>query len=238
MKFFQWKRFKCKGSVLISTIIAGALIGILGIGCSRLMGAVMNAANATHIATQAEQYAKAQGGLLRGTEYKNLAAVAKKNITSDGDFKYEITMGAESDYDASTKQRIMTVNVYHDTDTAPIYSLDVPRYSKEVGGAEDYIVEQWHSGSEWYRVWKSGFIEQGGIATSSNGVASSSGKSGSRTYTFRKPFRDANYTITCSPHERKDTSDDSHEGIFNLTKTNFSLLQLDYGSIRWRAEGY
>ncbi len=230
MEFFQWKRFKCKGSVLISTIIAGALIGILGIGCSRLMGAVMNAANATHIATQAEQYAKAQAGLLRGTKYEDLAAIAKKNITSDGTFKSEVLMGAESVYDTSTNQRTMTVNVYHENDTLPIYSLDVPRYSKEVGGAEDYIVEQWHSGSEWYRVWKSGFIEQGGNTSVS--------RHSFATVNLRKPFSNGNYTVSCNGGNYTDTGDWAGGAVRKLSASQIQMIGYVSVSISWRCEGY
>lgn len=230
----NFRKFLCKksmGSALITTIIAGAMIGGLGLAASKLVGSIINAASATQIATQAEQYAKAQGGLLRGTEYKNLAAVAKKNITSDGDFKYEITMGAESDYDASTKQRIMTVNVYHDTDTAPIYSLDVPRYSKEIGGAEDYIVEQWHSGSEWYRVWKSGFIEQGGKI--------SIGEDATKIVTLKKSYNNTSYNVIAS-FNAWDSDNYPAMGAWVNAKNTIKIFNgNEYTNIAyWRTDGY
>ena len=32
------------------------------------------------------------------------------------------------------------------------------------------IVEEWHDGSEWYRAWSSGFIEQGGVVSIPNSI--------------------------------------------------------------------
>ena len=50
-----------------------------------------------------------------------------------------------------------------------------------------YIVETWHSDTEWYRVWSDGWIEQGGRkATSSNS---------SHAVTFYKQFSDTNYSV-------------------------------------------
>ena len=32
------------------------------------------------------------------------------------------------------------------------------------GSGVETVVEHWHEGTEWYRVWSDGFIEQGGIS--------------------------------------------------------------------------
>lgn len=41
-----------------------------------------------------------------------------------------------------------------------------------MGGGNSKVIEEWHEGTEWYRVWSSGLIEQGGLAditSASNG---------------------------------------------------------------------
>lgn len=55
------------------------------------------------------------------------------------------------------------------------------------GGGISTIVDEWREGSEWYRVWSNGLIEQGGIGTTaSNGIVS---------LTFKKPFAAASYFL-------------------------------------------
>lgn len=52
----------------------------------------------------------------------------------------------------------------------------------------DYVVESYNDGQNWYRVYKSGWVEQGGV---SSGATSGNGQ----TVVFLKPFKDTNYTI-------------------------------------------
>lgn len=54
------------------------------------------------------------------------------------------------------------------------------------------IVEEWHEGTEWYRVWSSGLIEQGGVAVTTNAMA---------TVTLRKAYSDTNYHATAMIYE-------------------------------------
>lgn len=52
-----------------------------------------------------------------------------------------------------------------------------------------YVSETYHNGSEWYRVWSDGFIEQGGcIHSSGTGVSD-------KTITFLKPFSTTSYVF-------------------------------------------
>lgn len=37
-----------------------------------------------------------------------------------------------------------------------------------MGGGKSKVIEEWHEGTEWYRVWSDGFIEQGGMVYRSN----------------------------------------------------------------------
>lgn len=52
-------------------------------------------------------------------------------------------------------------------------------------GAGATVVETYHNGTEWYRVWSDGWVEQGGLATMSHDVA----------HNLLKPFADANYSV-------------------------------------------
>lgn len=54
-------------------------------------------------------------------------------------------------------------------------------YLKANGGGNYKVIEEWHEGTEWYRVWSSGLIEQGGLADVTN---ASNGKD----VTFLKAF--------------------------------------------------
>ena len=55
-----------------------------------------------------------------------------------------------------------------------------------VGTAIDYIVESYRNGTEWYEVYKSGKVRQGGYKGAS--------KNGGYTCTFNKPMSNTNYT--------------------------------------------
>lgn len=60
-------------------------------------------------------------------------------------------------------------------------------YLKSNGGGISKVIEEWHEGTEWYRVWSSGLIEQGGEIECANGIAA---------ITLPKPYSDANYHAT------------------------------------------
>lgn len=53
----------------------------------------------------------------------------------------------------------------------------------------DYIVETYQNGTEWYRVWKSGWIEQGGVIPLTSSAQYTIDK------TFLKPFADTTFYI-------------------------------------------
>lgn len=77
------------------------------------------------------------------------------------------------------------------------------------GGGNSKLVEEWHEGTNWYRKWSSGFIEQGGaIPKLSNGNA---------TIQLNKPFTTASYTVLVST--RADDSEYTAGRMFTLAKT-------------------
>lgn len=67
------------------------------------------------------------------------------------------------------------------------------------------VVETWLSGTEWYRVWSDGWIEQGGY------------NNGSHTVTFVKPFSNTNYYFNFGFMRDAYTNE-----AFNFYKTNKS----------------
>lgn len=96
-------------------------------------------------------------------------------------------------------------------------------------GLGDYVVEsQVNADGSWYRKYKSGWLEQGGL------VASTYSPTGT-IQTFIKPYTDANYTLTATAR-----------GLFDLTflitsktATTFSCAYSSsgVGAYDWRAEG-
>ena len=98
----------------------------------------------------------------------------------------------------------------------------------------DYVVEsQVNSDGSWYRKYKSGWLEQGGLAKSNADV----------TVTLLKPFADTNYSVQCT--NRRLSTSDGWGWIFvlNMTATSFMARACyaggDTTNIRamWEAKG-
>ena len=95
----------------------------------------------------------------------------------------------------------------------------------------DYVVESkvpTESDPSWYRKYKSGWLEQGGL------VASTSGATGT-VQTLLKPFANANYTLTATARGTFDRT----FLITSKTATTFSCAYSSsaVGAYDWRAEG-
>ena len=74
----------------------------------------------------------------------------------------------------------------------PFHALDY-NYFEEVLSGMDYVVDSYADASgNWYRVYKSGWVEQGGLSNTMNG-------STLITVTFLKPMADANYATNIAP---------------------------------------
>ena len=94
----------------------------------------------------------------------------------------------------------------------------------------DYVVETYNDGTNWYRVYKSGWVVQGGRYETAVNVES---------YTFLKPFAEIP-TIIASPSSFSRTSyNDFGIDIYNLTTTGFTkqCLRSVGTGWGWRAEG-
>ena len=98
----------------------------------------------------------------------------------------------------------------------------------------DYVVEsQVNSDGSWYRKYKSGWLEQGGLAKSNEDV----------TVTLLKPFADTNYSVQCT--NRRLSTSDGWGWIFvlNMTATSFMARACYAGgditniNAMWEAKG-
>ena len=93
-----------------------------------------------------------------------------------------------------------------------------------------YVTKTWSSGTEWYRVWSDGFIEQGGHGTGS-------------ACTFNKPFSNKNYTFNVQPSSGYSSHPDwiaAYEKRPSRTTTGTGISWYEGGDQGWdwRASGY
>ena len=88
---------------------------------------------ANKISLQAQQYASAEADIVRMTAYSDLVNTDKTLITGTQYYK-EILVGQEQDYSDEIKERIVTINIYKDADSVPLFSLNVPRLSADING--------------------------------------------------------------------------------------------------------
>ena len=101
-----------------------------------------------------------------------------------------------------------------------------------------YIIETWNEGTEWYRVWSDGWIEQGGTT----GLITSGDSYNSKTITFKKSFTNTNYTFTsCANKYSTKNGLGTAYPPFIFTKNNTSIIIGKYSwtdGIDWYACGY
>jgi len=105
----------------------------------------------------------------------------------------------------------------------------------------DYVVESWNSGANWYRKYRSGWIEQGGIYDSGSIQANFS-----TTVNFYIPFVSIPVNINGIANRGDDviTSSDGSVSIGAITNTTVSLFSRRISAsggaryIIWEAKGY
>lgn len=91
-----------------------------------------------------------------------------------------------------------------------------------------YVTETYHSGTEWYRVWSDGWIEQGGNILS-----------GTHLF-FRKAFTTTDYTITGNETGRQAEDNNCRAVKFRNIHTNtcYVVAPNNPVSVSWKACGY
>lgn len=97
--------------------------------------------------------------------------------------------------------------------------------------ARNYVKETWKSGESWYRIWNDGWIEQGGVITSSTDKTV--------TVTLLKPMTTTNYSVMLTETDATTISNNSRNSTLDRdsrTKTSFSCYHNRHTI--WYAYGY
>lgn len=97
-------------------------------------------------------------------------------------------------------------------------------------GAGATVVETYRNGTEWYRVWSDGWLEQGGY-----GVTSGSGKK--KDIVLLKPYIDADYTITYANLGGTHNYEYNDAWVSDKTSTSFSFNRWGAYAFSWYACG-
>ena len=123
---------KFRGSgLLVMALVGAAVVGVTSLSLAKANSIAINSMGSNKVALQAQQYAAAKGELIRATKYSDLTAQGKANIGNTG-FQDEVVVGAETDVDATTKKKEVTVRVYKTGETVPRSSIIVTRYNKSL----------------------------------------------------------------------------------------------------------
>ena len=106
------------------------------------------------------------------------------------------------------------------------------------GGGSSKVVEEWHQGTEWYRVWSDGFIEQGGSLESSSAISN-------KTISLPKEMPNADYSLTITANTSGGWAARSYMGYQEKTAISFGLKCDIYNNdgnwfrgYSWIAAGY
>lgn len=96
----------------------------------------------------------------------------------------------------------------------------------------DYVVERGGSGTEWYEIWKSGRIRQGGRSNTVSGGATVS-------VTFLKEMADTNYTISFAPIGNYTAQAEANDCVsaYNTTGMTFTSGHIANVVFSWVIEG-
>ena len=96
----------------------------------------------------------------------------------------------------------------------------------------DYVVESYNDGTNWYRKYKSGWIEQGGQTPTVAGGATT-------TVTLLKPYNNAVYNVVVQPVGAYTPAGEANNVIPTRTTTNFIIAcgQIAEQVFSWHAEG-
>ena len=114
-------------------------------------------------------------------------------------------------------------------------NTEIANTKKSITGISDYIIESYRNGTEWYEVYKSGKVRQGGRFTV---------MSGTETLTLLKRYANTNFSYGCFPVEGIIGNDYSLWGVHKVAdvdKIYFRIGgdQMAVGSAKmcWWAEG-
>lgn len=98
-----------------------------------------------------------------------------------------------------------------------------------------YVIENYKDGTNWWRIWSDGWVEQGGKTGNlpSNAVT---------TVTLLKALTTTDYNVQLAPHYFGGTSDGWNENqwVTSVATNNFGIYNSAavYGGVYWYACGY
>lgn len=214
--------------------------------------AVTSAKNAAVSATSAAGAAEEAQGLISKAEYGFLERDKKYAV---GDIAYTtqlpagyylecVTAGTTGNTEPSISVESENVN----DGTVKWGVKNIQDASKGLTQAETRIstleahtvIETYRNGTEWYRVWSDGWLEQGGYVTRSSNTSSTV-----ITINFLKPFADEDYVMYGGIRSTESTTSVTYRGVGvqceNATdvrsKTGFKMLKHPYASKFWYACG-
>ena len=122
---------KHKGSAALACVIVFALVSsMLGLSTAKVTQAAMNGTSSNQISAEAAQIAQSDAELLRSVSYQEVAPSSRKAVEGTP-FQHEMTVSSESDYNASVKQKTVTIKVFKGAETNPRSELRLVRYSAE-----------------------------------------------------------------------------------------------------------
>lgn len=158
-------------------------------------------------------------------------AVTKGNVITDGGVKW--TVIASQIIDIAISSKTITVTFIDGTNKTLI-----TQDTEKPADMSDYIIESYRNGTEWYEVYKSGKVRQGGWL-----AATSSGRTA--TITFLKPFADTNYNPLGMPTggTLAETITWQYAGVVYGSNKNATNMQVRVGpsnrcnGYTWIAEG-
>lgn len=115
--------------VLVMAIVSS----LFSLGSAKVTQAAMNANGSHSIAMQAGAYASGKAEILKKEGYSDLKNQGKTPIANSNGFYDEVSVGAESVYDAekNIKQKECQIRVYHKDDVLPRSTIKLIRYSAE-----------------------------------------------------------------------------------------------------------
>ena len=94
-----------------------------------------------------------------------------------------------------------------------------------------YVTETYRNGTEWYRLWSDGWLEQGGALVSNSSFV---------VYNFLKPFADTNYALLCAQNSGGLGEQSNGMVISKQSESTFGVL-FTIGSTglayTWQAKG-
>ena len=124
----------------------------------------------------------------------------------------------------SVRYRAMVQLANEATDEALITATSaLQQIANKVDRSEaDYVVETYQDGTEWYRVYKSGWIEQGGVVK--KGSSLGDGETWDQTIPFLKPFKNTNYSINVVAGFGTNSGSAAGQEVKYKSKTENSIL--------------